>query len=68
VNSRGVDSVPPVFFGVESPVSFLKENIGKEIVLPIPGCESPEIAVPVRLTLGTPLLPWYLRLKDEGTA
>jgi hypothetical protein len=66
VNSKGHDVRSPVYFGVEVPVEFLKRYLGKQIVLPNPEC--PGISIPVELTLGTPLLGWYLRLKEEGMA
>lgn len=64
VNSKRADVCSPVYFGVEVPIDFLKGYLGKEIVLS--NSESPGIAVPVPLELGTPLLSWYLRLKEEG--
>jgi hypothetical protein len=65
-NWKGQDGRSPVYFGVEVPVEFLKRYLGKQIVIPNPEC--PGISVPVDLTLGTPLLGWYLRLKEGGMA
>jgi hypothetical protein len=68
-NGRGRDERSPVYFGVEVPVEFLKRYLGKQVVLPIssPEAEAPGISIPVELTLGTPLLGWYLRLKEGGS-
>lgn len=68
VNSKDVDVCSPVYFGVEVPVEVLKRYLGKRVALPAssPKPESPGISIPVDLTLGTPLLGWYLRLKEEG--
>ena len=66
MNWKGQDERSPIYFGLEVPLEFLKRHLGKELVLPNP--ESPGIAIPVHLALGTPLLGWYLRLKEEGMA
>ena len=68
VNSKEADVCSPVYFGVEVPVEFLKRYLGKRVVLPksVPQPGSPGLAIPVHMTLGTPLLGWYLRLKEEG--
>jgi len=68
VNSKTTDVCSPVYFGVEVPVEFLKRYLGKQVVLPksVPQPGSPVLAIPVPLLLGTPLLAWYLRLKEEG--
>jgi hypothetical protein len=57
-NCKGIDSIRPVYFGVEIPVEFLGQNLGKEITLPVE--EAPQFSIPVRLDLGMPLLGWYL--------
>jgi hypothetical protein len=70
VHSKDADMCSPVYFGVEVPVEFLKRYIGKQIALPmsLPKPGSPGLSIPVDLTLGTPLLGWYLRLNEEGMA
>ena len=44
------------YFGVEIPAGFLREWIGKEYR--VPG----RVSVPVTISLGTPLLGWYLQI------
>jgi hypothetical protein len=59
-----------LYISVEVPVAFLKRYLDRQVVLPVspPEAEAPGIAIPVDLTLGTPLLGWYLRLNEEGIA
>ena len=67
-NWKDQDEHSPVYFGVEVPVAFLNRYLGKQVALPmsLPKPGSPVLSIPVDLTLGTPLLGWYLRLKEEG--
>jgi hypothetical protein len=70
VNSKASDVCSSVYFGVEVPAEFLSRYLGKQVALPmsLPKPGSPGLPIPVDLTLGTPLLAWYLRLKEGGKA
>lgn len=64
------EEAAPVYFGVEVPVGFLKSHLGKDVCLPRSSTTpaEPGMSIPVSLTLGTPLLFWYLRLREDGAA